>query len=67
MTNEIRLAKLKQAENLIREVEFTYSIGDERRIWLYGAVVQIFSDGGLIDTVRTWIKDDMKTGKKGSL
>lgn len=43
MTDEQRLEKLEQAVKLIREVEFSYPVGDETRRMMYASVVEVFS------------------------
>jgi hypothetical protein len=41
--NEERLTKLRQAETLIREVEFSYPVGDPVRLMIYRVIVENFS------------------------
>ena len=60
MTNAERLKKLEQAEDLIREVEFSYPIGNETRKLIYTVVVNTFSFIGLI----SGIKDDLRKAIK---
>ena len=65
MANSMRLAKLKQAEDLIREVEFSYPQDSNIRRMLYSAVVQVFSFGGHVEHARALIKDADAQDKRG--
>ena len=46
MTNEERWKKLRQAEDIIREVEFSYPLDSDERLALYRAVVMTLGFGG---------------------
>jgi hypothetical protein len=43
MNDQQRYAKLKQAEELIRDVEFSYPVGSEERKLLYRHIVNNYS------------------------
>lgn len=61
MTPEERLKKFKQAQALIREVEFSYPHGHDTRSTIYGLIVNSFgmmSTGALVEKLlRKEIKD----------
>lgn len=65
MNNKTRLEKLKQAEALIREVEFSYPQGDPVRRQLYKVVVDTFSYCGSLDQVMAGLKQAIYQDKKG--
>lgn len=65
MTNETRLEKLRQAENLIREVEFSYPVGHSIRSTLYKFIVDNFSWLGVICGIRDIIESNIDANKRG--
>jgi len=65
MRNETRLEKLKQAEDLIREVEFSYTQEHHIRRTIYRAVVYTFSVLGPISNVVDFINAEIKEDKRG--
>lgn len=69
MTNADRMTKLKQAEDLTREVEFSYPQGDPTRQRLYKVVVDTFSFMGCLDPIRRDINreamKDFELNRKG--
>lgn len=63
MNNTERLAKLKQAESLIREVEFSYPHDEQARRLLYQAIVNTFGTLGQVSLVVDWLKESIKREK----
>jgi hypothetical protein len=63
MTNEERLAKITEAERLIREVEFSYPVGHDIRTSLYRLVVYTFSFLGPMPSIVKAIKNEEKAEK----
>lgn len=64
MDNQTRLSKLKEAETLIREVEFSYPQDHPIRAAIYRVVVNTFSFMGSLDHVRNWIKDAIQAEQR---
>ena len=60
MTNKHRLEKLKQAESLIREVEFSYPQGHPIRQDLYRLVVNTFSFIGPMPNIMKSVEQEQK-------
>ena len=60
LTNKQRHEKLKQAEALIREVEFSYEDGNETRRMLYRFVVNTFSFTGVLSGLITGLRDEVR-------
>lgn len=59
MTNQERLDKLKQAQDLIRDVEFSYPIDHPIRNIIYRMVVSTFSFLGCLDCVLSQLKSEI--------
>lgn len=57
MTNKERIDALKEAEALIRSVEFSYPVGSEIRQGLYRAVVISFGMGSTFNRILNDLKD----------
>jgi hypothetical protein len=64
--NRTRLAKLKEAERLIREVEFSYAHGSDERTRLYRVVVQTFSFLGALHSLVTSLKLEILAEERAS-
>ncbi len=60
MTHKERLDKLTRAMDLVREVEFSYELGDPRRKMLYKGVVESWGFSGSFTNAMEWIKRDVK-------
>lgn len=68
MNNTERLAKLQQAEKLIREVEFSYEHGAHTRYELYRGVVEAFGIAGIFTKVivrlKELVREENREGRK---
>lgn len=60
MTNKERYEKLKQAEELIRDVEFSYKEGEEPRRLLFRVVINVFSVTGILNGYLTELREKVR-------
>ena len=60
MTNKERYEKLKKAQELVREVEFSYKEGEEPRRLLYRFIVHNFSFTGMLNGLLTELRDKVR-------
>jgi hypothetical protein len=60
MTNKERYEKMKKAQELIREVEFSYKEGEEPRRLLYRFVVHSFSVTGMLNGFLTELREKVR-------
>lgn len=63
MTNLERLTKLAEAQNLIREVEFSYPHGDPIRRTIYNMIVNTFSCIGSLHVIIEELENNIKKDK----
>lgn len=63
MNNEDRLQKLKYAEELIREVEFSYPTDHPIRKTIYCQIVHVFSFMGDIGRIMAQLKEEIQKEK----
>ena len=64
MSNQERLEKLELAGRLIREVEFSYPIGDDTRQAIFKVVVNTFSFMGSLNPIMSELEDLIKAENK---